>query len=119
VRHHKIVRTMKRKLVKLNEVLEQNFKQGSPHVLSIDTEGLDYEILKSVDWKRWRPMIVCAETSDPATGAVEKDILDLMRANGYSARGGSYVNTIFLDDEAETHPPAAASGSAAPPSSAR
>jgi hypothetical protein len=107
---------MKRKLVRLNEILEQHFTQGSPHVLSVDAGGLDYEILKSVDWKRWRPMIVCAETADTATGAVERDILELMRTNGYSVRGGSYVKTIFLDDEAEPHPkPAPSSSAAAPP----
>jgi FkbM family methyltransferase len=100
VHHKKIVKTMKRKLVKLSEVLEANFKRGSPHVISIDAEGMDLDILKSIDWKRWRPMLVCAETADPETGKVEREIVDFMASQGYTARGGSYINTIFLDNEA-------------------
>jgi FkbM family methyltransferase len=102
--HRKIEKTMKRKLVKLNEVLEANFKRGSPHVISVDAEGMDLEILKSIDWKRWRPMLVCAETADPETGKVEREIVDFMATQGYTARGSTYVNTIFLDDEAQAPP---------------
>lgn len=32
--------------------------------ISIDTEGLDLEVLESNDWKKFRPTIVCVETGD-------------------------------------------------------
>jgi FkbM family methyltransferase len=113
-RHRKIIQTMKRKLVPINQILEENFKQGSPHVLSVDAEGMDYEILKSVDWKRWRPMIVCTETADPETGKVEQEIVELMKKQGYAVRGGSWVNTIFVDEEATPTGSADAGADAAP-----
>lgn len=98
VHHHKIEGVVKRKLVPVNQILEAHFKDAAPDVLSIDIEGLDYEILKTLDWNRWRPKVVCVETSHVETGQVEREVLDLLEKNGYVVRGGSFVNTIFLDD---------------------
>jgi FkbM family methyltransferase len=90
---------LKRSLVKINDIIEKNFK-ASPDILSIDVEGLDYEILKSIDWKRWRPRVICVETAEVETGKVETKILELLQGLGYAVRGGSFVNTIFLDERA-------------------
>jgi FkbM family methyltransferase len=96
--HLKVVTTLKRRLVKIDEILDQNFKDGAPDILSIDVEGLDYDILKTVDFGKWRPHVVCVETSEVETGKVEKEILELLEKNGYAVRGGSFVNTVFLDE---------------------
>lgn len=93
-----IERVIKRKLVPLGQVLEEHFKDRAPDVLSIDVEGLDFDIIKTLDFNRWRPRIVCVETADAETGKVERRILELLEKNGYTVRGGSFVNTIFLDE---------------------
>jgi FkbM family methyltransferase len=98
VHHRKIEGVIKRKLVPINRILEDNFKEGAPDILSIDVEGLDFDILRTLDWTRWRPKVVCVETSQIETGLVDRRIVELLEKNGYSVRGGSLVNTIFLDD---------------------
>jgi FkbM family methyltransferase len=85
------------RLINVNKVMAEHFPKGGPDFVSVDTEGLDLDILRSLDTSRFRPKIVCAETLEVDGGASE-EIPELMAARGYSARGATYVNTIFVDD---------------------
>ena len=58
----KILEVVKMPLVNINEVLDKHFKGGAPDFLSIDVEGLDLSILKTLDYKRHRPKVICVET---------------------------------------------------------
>jgi FkbM family methyltransferase len=87
------------RLVNVNEALADHFPAGGPDFLSIDTEGLDLDILRSLDFGRFRPKVVCAETSK-MDGTVDGDILALMESRGYAVRGGTFVNTVFVDGQA-------------------
>jgi FkbM family methyltransferase len=84
-------------LLAINRVIGDHFGGKAPDFLSIDCEGSDLDILKTLDFGRYRPPIVCAETMLAATRAVEARILDLMRGQGYAVRGGTFLNTIFVD----------------------
>jgi FkbM family methyltransferase len=95
----KVEKVIKRELVELNKILEVHFKQAAPDVLSIDVEGLDLAILKTLDFARFRPRIICVETAELGAGTIEREIHRLLEKNGYTARGGSFPNTIFLDDK--------------------
>jgi hypothetical protein len=59
---------------------------------------MDHDIMKTLDFGKHRPKVVCIETAELGTGRVSKAIVDLMASKGYTARGGSIANTIFLDD---------------------
>lgn len=83
-------------LVEINGVIEKHFAGAAPDVLSLDVEGLDLAILKTLDFARFAPKIVCVETSQVGTGDVDREILDFMESKAYAVRGGSFVNTIFL-----------------------
>jgi FkbM family methyltransferase len=93
-----IERVVKMPLVSINEVFEEHFPKGGPNIVSVDTEGLDYDILRSLDFARFRPQIVCAETAE-LTGATIDPIFALMQQNGYVPRGGTFVNTVFIDEK--------------------
>jgi hypothetical protein len=67
--------------------------------LSLDTEGLDLEILKTIDFKRFRPKIVCAETLIVNSTKMIAEIPLYMASQDYAVRGGSMVNTIFIDSK--------------------
>jgi FkbM family methyltransferase len=92
-----IEKVVKLPLVNINAVIENHFPKA-PDFVSIDTEGLDFEILKSLDFDRYRPAVLCVETLILGTMRVKTEILELMKAKGYSIRGGTFVNTIFVDD---------------------
>jgi FkbM family methyltransferase len=93
-----IERVIQVPLVNVNEVIAENF-DGPPNILSVDTEGFDLEILKSLDFTRFRPHVVCAETLTGETGLAEEGILTLMHSKGYTVRGATFVNTVFLANE--------------------
>jgi FkbM family methyltransferase len=90
-------RVTKKRLVNINKVIADHFGGKAPDFLSIDVEGLDYEILKSVAWDRYRPSVVCAEIDTGVTASGEKTT-ELMRSNGYSIWGRTPRNLIFVDD---------------------
>lgn len=92
-----IERVIKRELLNINDVLAKYLPTGGPMVFSIDVEGLDLEILKTLDFGRFRPLAFCIETSELLTGALETDIIEFMAAKDYYVRGGSFVNSVFID----------------------
>ena len=83
-------------LVNVNRVLAENF-ETAPNFFSIDIEGLDLEILKTLDFGRFRPQVFCVETIETVSRRFETEVVDFMRANDYAWRGGSFVNSIFID----------------------
>ncbi len=93
----KIEEVRKIPLLNINDVMEKHFK-GAPAFVSIDTEGLDLEILRTVDFTKYRPKVFCVETLITNTTEVRSEIAEYIESQNYTARGGSIVNTIFLDN---------------------
>lgn len=91
---------VKMRMASVDDVIAANFGGGAPSLLSIDTEGLDLAILKTLDFHRFRPPVVCVETLEVGTSRAIEDIATYMRQQGYAARGGTFVNTIFVDEQA-------------------
>jgi hypothetical protein len=84
-------------LLNINKVIKEHFT-GPPDFISVDTEGLDLGILSSLDFGRFRPPVVCAETGMIERKGVETRIIDLMRSHDYSVRGSTIQNAIFVDN---------------------
>lgn len=80
----------------VTEIIDEHF-QTAPDLLSIDVEGLDLSILESMDLERTRPLALCVETLVFGTHGVVGEIADLLRKHDYVVRGGTFVNTIFVD----------------------
>jgi len=96
---HKIKEIIKLPLKTINWVFE-NHTNGKPDFVSIDVEGLDFEILKSLDFKQYKPTILCIETLKfIQEGIVEKDqpLIDFITEQGYMIYADTYINTIFVD----------------------
>ena len=60
--------------------MEQNFNGHAPSYLSIDTEGSEYEILQSLDFEKYRPVVFTVEHNFINLGS---KIDELMSSNGY------------------------------------
>jgi FkbM family methyltransferase len=91
-----IVKVIKMPLLDINQVMAEHF-QRAPAFLSVDAQGLELAILKSIDYSRFRPQIICAETLVTGTNKMIPDTAAFMEAQGYVVRGMSFVNTIFVD----------------------
>ncbi|ODU47227.1 MAG: hypothetical protein ABS92_08780 [Thiobacillus sp. SCN 63-374] len=87
----------------INEILAENFGGGKPNFVSLDIEGLDYDILQAWDFSRFRPEVFCVETLTYSQSNTERkltEIIDLMTSRGYRVYADTYVNTIFVCEDA-------------------
>tara|TARA_B100000795_G_scaffold268217_1_gene254745 strand:+ start:1917 stop:2747 length:831 start_codon:yes stop_codon:yes gene_type:complete len=66
--------------ISLNDVMKKNFNGNAPSYLSIDTEGSEYEILNSLDFDKYRPIVLTVEHN---FSNLEIKIDKLMNSNGY------------------------------------
>jgi FkbM family methyltransferase len=87
-------------LITLDDILADRFGNSEPTLLSIDIEGLDFEVLSTLNLKKYRPPIICIETlqySETREETKDTRIARLMSENGYFVYGDTYINTVFVD----------------------
>ena len=68
--------------------------------MTIDIEGLDSEVLRSVDWHAHRPTCVCVETLTYEKNKAPRkitEISDYMISQGYVLYADTYINSIYVD----------------------
>jgi FkbM family methyltransferase len=72
-----------------------------PNVLFIDVEGLDFDIIKSIDFDSENvPYVICIETlsySKDNTGVKHIELIDYIKSKGYFLYADTYVNSIFVN----------------------
>ena len=88
--HEVVERVLKVRLISINHLIAQ-FLGGTPDLLSIDVEGLDYAVLQTLDFEKYRPAVIVAETRRMGP------IPALLASKGYELRGASMENAIFAD----------------------
>ncbi len=96
---NKIKKIIKVPLLPINTIIENNFVQR-PDFLSIDIEGLDLEVLKTLDFEKFPIPIICAETCMYSENHIkEKDhrIEIFLSSKGYFIYADTYINTIFVN----------------------
>jgi FkbM family methyltransferase len=97
---HTIDAVVRVPLVSVNALLHERFDR-CPEFVSIDVEGLDEAVLRSMDFDRFRPDVICVETllhsaerhlwkKLDATGAFMED-------RGYISYADTFINTLFVN----------------------
>ena len=68
--------------------------------LSVDAEGMDLAVLKSNDWKHWRPSLVLAEEAQlwPLDELAAADIVRFMRSVGYMPCAKTRLSVCFAEE---------------------
>jgi FkbM family methyltransferase len=85
----KVVDEVEVPLVPLNDILAEHFSDGIDFI-SIDAEGVDFSILKSIDFGRFRPKMICIEKSR----AVE-EVDTVLNPWGYEIVSDTPDNAIY------------------------
>ncbi len=89
------------KLKTINNIIDQYFDK-CPNYISLDVEGLDLQILESLDFDRYRPDVICVETISFSLNNTEEKlvgILDFMETKNYFVYADTHINTIFCRKE--------------------
>lgn len=93
----KIVRVVKVPLVPINWIMADHFPKGGPDFLSIDIESLDLAVLRTLDFDRFRPKVICTETIIALSLGMDPEMTKFLSSKGYEPRGMTYANTIYVD----------------------
>ena len=97
---YKLVKIEKVELKNINSIISENFN-STPHFLSIDIEGLDLEVLKTLDFNKYPIPVICAETctySETHIKPKDRSIETFMLQKGYFVYAYTYINTIFVNE---------------------
>jgi FkbM family methyltransferase len=91
-----IEKVVKVPLLDINDVMAR-YLRGAPAFLSLDTQGLELDILRTIDFTRFRPKVICAETLVTGTREMSPVIASFLAEREYTVRGMTFVNTLFVD----------------------
>jgi len=97
---YKIEKVIKVETHDINSILEKYLKEGELDLLSIDTEGLDFQILKALNFEKYAPKILCVETltfSSSGDSFKRDDLIKFIISRGYFVYADTYINTIFIN----------------------
>jgi FkbM family methyltransferase len=105
-----IVRTSEVPLLPMRELFEKYVGARKVDFCTIDTEGMDWEVLNSNDWSCHRPTVICVELcaaistglNSTASLGASAGSDDFFRKIGYHRRAtticfGSPLNAIYVD----------------------
>jgi len=83
----------------ISSVIEEYNNGIYPDLLSIDVEGFDEDIIKSIDFAQSPPSVICLETisySDSGNGIKDTTLINYLTAKGYMVYADTNINTIFV-----------------------
>lgn len=78
-------------MIPIDEIIEEYMAGVAPDYLSIDVEGHDLDVLKSLDLERFKPKIICIEPSN------KTHIFDeILIPHGYSLMAKTPDNALYM-----------------------
>lgn len=99
---YKLEAVRKVKLVTIDKIIQEYCKGKFPDFLSIDVEGMDFEILRSIDFSRYWPKVICveaAEYSPIGAGKRKTELIDFLVSKGYYEYANTNLNAIMVKNE--------------------
>lgn len=81
----------------LTGILDENLKGGQQvDLLSVDVEGHDFEVLKGLDFNKYRPKVIIIECHT-IVNIGESRIYNLLSTEGYELKGFAVLNAYYVD----------------------
>lgn len=96
---YKIQKISKIKAETIENILKEYWNGKFPDLLSLDVEGLEMEILKSINFKKDAPIVICVETisfSISGQGKKNTELIKFIEDQGYLLYADTNINTIFV-----------------------
>lgn len=97
----KLEKSIEIKTISYNQIIENYFHQQAPVILNLDIEGLEMQILQSMDLKAYRPLFIIIEMipySEKLTAGVKnQELLAYLTAANYIEYAFTGINSVFID----------------------
>ncbi len=97
--NYKLIKEEMTPLANINDIIKSNFHDW-PTILSLDIEGLDFDVLKSLNFDNYPIPIIIVETCEYSENYIRADTNDIstyMHSNNYFTYASTYINTIFVN----------------------
>lgn len=97
-----IKETQKIQLLTIQKIITDYMNNNIPHLISLDVEGVDYDVLNAFDFSKYPVPVWVIETCEYSENHIKPkttSIIDLMRSKGYFTYADTYINTIFVNKE--------------------
>lgn len=87
--------------ISYNEIIRKYFHEQAPVILNLDIEGLEMQILESIDWERYRPLFIILEmipySQKLSAGIKDTELLEYLQSRNYIEYAFTGINSIFID----------------------
>ncbi len=95
----KLRQKVKLPLLDANDVIKKHFKRNGLDLLCVDAEGMDFNILKSIDFTICRPKIICVEVGNSliSSSGVSNNVNEYMESWNYALASTTFVNNIYVN----------------------
>ncbi len=92
----KIISTKMIQLEPVSTIIKKHWNNSFPDFLSLDVEGLETDILESIDFKASAPKVICVETFEYSSGKNKTELIELIKDNRYDFHSTTAINSIFI-----------------------
>jgi FkbM family methyltransferase len=86
----------------LQDIINKYCNGIYPDLMSIDIEGLDFDVLKSIEYNSNSPKIICVEAADYSpigAGQRRTEMIEFLREKGYYEYANTGLNTIMVRND--------------------
>jgi FkbM family methyltransferase len=100
--NYKVERQLKVDVYPIQKLLDKNNGGLFPELMSVDVEGLDDVIIRSLSFEISRPVVICLETisySENRDGIKNTDLIEYLKDKGFQVYADTNINTIFIDQK--------------------
>jgi FkbM family methyltransferase len=97
-----VIKQVEVKCVPINDILAEYVGGRQIDLLTVDVEGLDCEILGSLDLRRWRPTMIITEilAAGSMDDVMRSDVCRLLHDRGYMLFSRLHFSAIFIEGDA-------------------
>ena len=89
-------------MMPLPTVIEQFCRGSFPDFMSLDVEGMELPILRSIDFDKHSPKIICVEIADYSpigAGRRRTELADMLKDRGYYEYANTNLNAILVQNQ--------------------
>ena len=98
-RGHRILNESVISVLTINSIIKEYFNDVSPNIIFIDAEGMDLILIKSIDFDKYSPEVLCVESISyelNGNGIKDSELIDFVLSKGYMLYADTNINSIFV-----------------------
>jgi FkbM family methyltransferase len=87
-------------LLTIEDIIVKYMNNQLPHLISLDVEGVDFDVLNAFDFEKYPVPVFIVETCSYSETHIKpkiNTIIDLMLQRGYFVYADTYINNIFVN----------------------